>query len=26
MFLDPISLERCEWVAVRAEEPSLEAC
>jgi hypothetical protein len=25
MFLDPISLEKCEWVAVRAEEESL-AC
>ena len=26
MFLDPISLERCEWTAVRAEPPALEAC
>ena len=26
MFLDPISLEQCEWTAVRAEEPSLETC
>jgi hypothetical protein len=26
MFLDPISLEKCEWVAVRAEEASLEPC
>ena len=26
MFLDPISLQKCEWVAVRADEASLEAC
>ena len=26
MFLDPISLERCEWMAVRAEPPALETC
>lgn len=25
MFLDPISLQQCEWTAIRAE-PSLEAC
>ena len=26
MFLDPISLERCEWTATRTEAPTLEAC
>ena len=26
MFLDPISLEQCEWVAVRAETGPLETC
>ena len=26
MFLDPISLEQCEWTATRAERPALEAC
>jgi hypothetical protein len=26
MFLDPISLEHCEWTAQRAEPPLLETC
>ena len=26
MFLDPISLQQCEWTAVRAEDPRLETC
>ena len=26
MFLDPISLERCEWTAIRADMSPLEAC
>lgn len=26
MFLDPISLERCEWTATRCERPALQAC
>jgi hypothetical protein len=26
MFLDPISLEQCEWIAIRADEATLEAC
>jgi hypothetical protein len=26
MFLDPISLERCEWTATRADPPALETC
>lgn len=26
MFLDPISLDECEWTAVRAEPLRLEAC
>lgn len=26
MFLDPISLEHCEWTATRAEAQPLEAC
>ena len=25
MFLDPISLSRCEWTAVRAQDPKLPA-
>jgi hypothetical protein len=26
MFLDPISLDECEWTATRAEAPPLEIC
>ncbi|HEX8364569.1 MAG TPA: PilZ domain-containing protein [Allosphingosinicella sp.] len=26
MFLDPISLEHCEWTAIRAEAAPLETC